>query len=257
MSNEPTSTDLVKKPASDLARPSYVAAGDTRGTEHLTKDDLQMPRLALAQKTSHEIDPTDPKYIDGLKFTDLFNSLTSEIYGKGPMEFVIVRADAPRYMEFTPLDQGGGVKDFNVPANDPRTQFTTDVEGKSVPPVATKFYDFVILMLPTLEPIALSFKSTGLKVARQLNALMKFRGGPIFMGKYRLSTGTAVSPKGTYAVFQVKNAGNVDEDTYRIAEQAYESFKDREIVIDREHGDAAEPADGDATGDTSFDTSKM
>ena len=248
-----TTADLVKQPAAALARPAYVAQGDVRGTEHLTKDDLQMPRLALVQKTSHEIDPTDPKYIDGLKFTDLFNSLTGEIYGKGPLEFVVVRADPPKHIEFTPLDQGGGVKDFNVPNDDPRTQFTTDAEGKSVPPVATKFYEFVVLLLPSLEPIAMSFKSTGLKVAKQLNSYMKLRSGPSFMGKYRLTTSTAVSPKGTYAVYQIRNAGNVDEETYRFAESVYESFKDRVLVVDREHPEVRD----EGAGDTDFDTSKM
>lgn len=255
MSNDkaPKTDQLTTAAQSALARPSYIADGDARGTEHLTKDDLQMPRLAVAQKTSHELEPDHPRYIDGLKFLDLFNSLTGEIHGRGPLEFVVVRADPPRYIEFNPLEQGGGVKDFNVPPNDPRTQFTTDADGKSVPPVATKFYDFIVLMLPSLEPIALSFKSSGLKAAKQLNTYMKLRGGPIFAGKYVLTSAMASNAKGAYAVYQIKPAGFVDEQTYHAAEAAFGSFRDRAITVDRgeAHEDEAQP------GDTSFDTKEM
>lgn len=240
-------------PAGALERPSFIPKGDTRGTDHITKNDLQMPRLALGQGLTPQV--SEGK--DGFTVGVLFNSLTEEIYGKGPIEFTVVRADPPRYVEFIPRDEGGGVRDPNVPPNDPRTKFTMDGNGKPVPPIATKYYDFIIMMLPVGDDpmsnlIALSLKGSGLKVAQRLNALMKLRNMPSFGGRYSLVSAMDKNAKGTFAVYRITNAGNItDEPTYRLAEQAYELLKDKTLVIDREPGD--EPDDPA----TNFNTNNM
>jgi hypothetical protein len=221
--------------------PDYVRVGGHRGTDHITKDDLQMPRMGLAQGLSPQLMAGDSKYIEGLAVGMMFNNLTNHVYGRGPLEFCVLRADPPRGIEFFPLDQGGGIKDFNVPLTDPRMQFGPNGEK----PVATKFYDFVIMLLPSKELIALSFKSTGLKTARQLNALIKLRNTDIFAGKYILTTAMTKNKSGTFAIFNVANAGFVDLETYRYAEAMYEALKDKELVFERE------------AGDDSFDTDNM
>ncbi len=241
---------LQTTPTQAMERPAFLSVDDVRGTEHLTKDDIQLPRIGLAQGLSPEIQDGDPKFISDLKVGMMFNNLTRQIIepAKGPIEFTVIRAERPRYVEFIPRTAGGGIKDFDVPANDPRTQFTRDpVSGQSVPPVATKFYDFIIMMLPVTTPqeamqkiIALSFKSTGLKVARNLNGLMKLRNAPTFAGKYTLKTGMDKNSKGTFAVFQIANAGWVDEPTYKIAEAAYKGLEGKTVVIEREPGEEDE-----------------
>jgi len=241
-----------------VALPSYLKEGDTRGTEHLTKDDIAMPRIGIAQQMSPQLNPTESQWIEGLKMGEMFNNVTDGVLGKGPLEFTIVRADPPRGVEFVPREEGGGIKDPNVPLNDPRMMFGPDGER----PIATKFYDFIIMLLGTQELIALSFKSTGLKVARQLNSLMKYpvraigAGGvptiarvPSFAKKYTLSVVTEKNSKGVYYNFSVKAVGFVDEMTFKLAEQFYLAIKDKDIVIEREPG-----ADDDPTN---FDTSKM
>jgi len=226
-------TNLVKPSETGISVPAYVRTGDTRGTEHIHREDLQMPRLGLAQGLSPQLMPGDPNHIEGLSVGQMFNNLTHENYGRGPLEFVVVRADPPRGIEFFPLEQGGGIKDFNVPLNDPRMLFGADGEK----PVATRFYDFIIMLLPTQELIALSFKSTGIKVAKQLNALIKLRNAPLFAGKYKLASVMTKNKAGTFAIFQVANAGFVDELTYHRAEAIYETLKDKQITFDREPGD--------------------
>jgi hypothetical protein len=254
---------LQTKVEGTVARPAFIPAGDTRGTEHITKDDIQMPRLGLAQGLSPQVQDGDPKRIPDLKVGMLFNNLTNEII-PAPVEFTVIRADRPRYVEFIPREQGGGIRDFDVPAHDPRTQFTRDAQGKSVNPVATKFYDFIILMLPVngVDPgsnlIALSFKSTGLKVARQLNGLLKMRNAPSFACKFKLTTGMDRNAKGTFAVYQVANAGWVDDEaTYKLAESLHESLRGAAIAIDRTDMDVEDDAVENGEGDTTFDPNKM
>lgn len=226
-------TALAKREESFItSRPSYIEASDTRGAEHIGKDDIQMPRLGLAQAQSPQLLEGDPKYIDGVKIGELFNNLTDVNYGKGPLQFSVVRADAPRGIEFTPLEEGGGIKDFNVPLDDPRMQWDGDAK-----PIATKFYDFVLMLWPTRELIALSLKSSGLKVARALNAYIKLRNAPVFAGKYELSTTMAKGPAGSYATHVVKNAGWISEKEFTMANDVFEGLKDKVIDIDREPGE--------------------
>src|SRR5579872_451725 len=148
---------LVPKGLEDLVtldRPEGKDEG-LLGSEGIGREDILLPRVGLAQKTSPEIDPTQVgKYIEGLQFTDMFNSLTKQPYGKGPLHFVIIRRDNPRFIEFNPLEQGGGIKDMNVPAGDPRALFTTGPNGERVKPAATMFYDFIVLLLTGLDPKA-------------------------------------------------------------------------------------------------------
>jgi len=264
----PKNTDVVKADENTaLARPDFIHTGDRTGTEHITRDDVQMPRLALAQSLSPELDEKHARYIEDLKLGHLFNSLTGENFKGGPVEFHIVKAGSPRWVEFTPRDQGGGVKDPNVPPGDKRTEFTKDpTTGMSIPPIATKFYDFVVLLLPwdAVDPmsrfIALSFKSTGLKVAKQLNALIQFRNAPIYEGKYVVTSVDEQNAKGKFKNFQIKNAGwAASAEQVAALKAMYDNLKDTSVVIDRSDADLPDdpgiPPDGE--GDTTFDPNAM
>lgn len=228
---------IAKTGPTALARPDFINATDRRGADDIDRGDLQMPRLALAQALSPELDSSSPKYIEGLRNGDAFNNLTGDVYGKEPLEVVIVRVDRPRFVEFNPREAGGGIKDFNIAPDDPRTQFGPNGEK----PVATKFMEYVALLGPEREPIALSFKGSGLKVARKLNALIKFSNAPSFAMKYVLTPTIEKNPKGSFAVFNVKPAGFVDEDTFHYAEAVYESIKDRALAVERDDDSSEAP----------------
>lgn len=242
-----------------LARPSFIPTGNVEGTEVIKREDMQLPRLALAQAMSPQLKDTDPKYIEGLAVGHLFNSLTGENFKKGPLEFIILRADRPRYVEFIPRSEGGGIKDPNVPPNDPRTQFGPSGE----PPVATKFYDFIILRLPFNEAdpmpsvIGLSFKNTSLKVARALNGLIKIKNAPLYACRYTITSVDEKNAKGEFKNFAIRQVGFVeDEKLYHLAKGMYDALQKMDVTIDMDGADrdSAEPADG---GDASFDTRGM
>lgn len=228
-----TENKLEKVGPGMMMRPDYIPAGK-EGTEHISRDDLIMPRIAIAQGLSHEMIEDDAAFIERLKLGHMFNNLTGYVYGRGPLEFLVVRADPPHGIEFIPLKEGGGVKDFDVPLNDPRMDFTTDEEGERKKPVATKFYDFLVVLLPSMETVALSFKSTGLKVAKQLNSFIKLREAALYMGKYQLTSVTETNSQGTYGVYVVKNAGWIDKEMIEWAKAAFENMKDKVVVIEHD-----------------------
>jgi hypothetical protein len=244
-----TQDALVKVGPSALAVPEYVTAGSD-GTEGIQSEDLKIPRLALAQALSPELSESDPKYVEGLKVGDAFNSFTGEVYGKKPLDVVIVRIDKPRYVEFFPREAGGGVKDYNVAASDPRVQFTTNEKGERIKPLATKFIDMIALLGEDLEPIALSFKGSGLKAASKIETFLAMRiknGQRIksFASIFTLTPTLEKNQKGSYSVFTVKFKGNASAEAFAAGQGFYDSIKDKTLdVTDAQAGDA-EVKDGD------------
>lgn len=255
--DEETALAKTEAPGALAPMPDFIPRG-SEGTEHMTRDDVQIPRIAIAQGLSPQVNPDDDLYIDGLKQGDMFNTLTGQILGRGPLDFHIVRADKPRYIEFNDRDEGGGVKDMNVPPGDPRTLFRTDEDGQSLPPLATKFYDYFVVPVPLPEEagsgfnlvLALSMKGSQIKVAKQFNMLIKSRGAAVYGGRYSVTTVSEKNSKGSFYNFKVEVCR--DQPWAESAEQLaflktlFESMKDKVLKVDREPGgDEADGSDGD------------
>lgn len=249
MATDKSNTELATVPKGmedmmTLDRPTGKDEG-TLGNEGIGRGDVQMPRIGLAQKMSPEIDPTNAaRYIEGLQFTDLFHTGTRKKLGKGPLHFVILRRDDPRWIEFRPLDEGGGIIDPNVRKGDPRTQFNGTEK-----PIATEFHDFIVLLLDGFDPkkpldsiVALSLKSSAIKAAKELNFLVTLRGPKLICkGVYTVTSGSATDKKtqGVYATYKFANAGWLKPDSVveKMAIEMFEAWKDREVEIDRGHND--------------------
>lgn len=226
--------------------PSFMEKGDRRGLETITKEDMLVPRLALAQALSPEVTEGDPKHVPGMKPGDLFNSLTKQIYPQ-PVYVQILRKDSLRAMEFIPLSENanGGVRDPNVPMGDPRLKWGENGEK----PKATLFRDFLAVILPgeghpRREMIALSFKSSGIKVAKALNGMIATRNKPIFAGKYVITSGLELKPK-PHKVYLIDNADWVSEEDYNIGAEGWEAMKDLDVTIDRGQPDVPGEGDGE------------
>lgn len=244
---------LAERQTTALARPSFIQEGDQRGTENIGQDDIKPPALKIAQSQSPEIKRSEPaKYIDGLREGELFNSLTREVYGEGPVNLIFVNQLGHRHVEFEPGNTGK-VLDFNVPDGDPRTQFTTEVkDGKQVrvKPVATKFYDYLILVISDAHPegelMTLSLKSTQLKKAVKLNTILVGSKVPAFAHLFKA---TPVPEKaGQYSIYGwlFEPVGWVTEEQYNRASEIFEQFKGKTIAVETDGADGIdEPAAAD------------
>lgn len=253
-------TNLEKAITGGLARPDWLTKGDVRGTEHITKDDAKMPRLGLAQK--QHTDPDEPCYVKGVQVGDFFNDLTGVSYGPGPHYFSVVRGDETRYIEFNPRSAGGGVKDMDVKPGDPRTKWRNTPEGR-LGPVATQFYDFVIVLrlgekrdddgnliekYKAVLPIMQSFKSTGIKHAKVLNGLIQGRFAPIFTGVYKLTSAPGKNAKGVFKTYKIENAGWIAQEEKDDLEALFKSFIGKKVEFNRDETENPEDE-----GDASFD----
>lgn len=233
---------------------------DLAGTEDIGAEDVRLPRLAIAQGLSPQITPGDARYIQGLTLFDLFNDLTEEVYGKGPITFVPVRRDIRR-IEFVPRSEGGGIVDMDVPPNDPRLKWTVE-DGVKRPPQATTFVEYVILMLrpgKQPEPIVLSIKGTNKENRRasdKITTVVKLRP-PIYASLFKIDTQVpAKNDKGTFGVPRIKDAGFIPKDSpagaalFAFAKNFHDSLEGKEIVVNREPGeDDFDTGETASTGD--------
>lgn len=250
-----------------MARPTSLDRNDRTGTEDITLDEVQLPRLSIAQGLSPQLVPTEGQFIKGLTIGEMFNDVTSEVYGSGPVTVIPVKRHVTR-IEFDPNDRKVPL-DRNVPANDPRMKW--DGQNK---PRATEFVEFVCLLLrpgKSPEKVIVSIKTTNKQqrqAAKLWTTFIVMREAAIYSGMYTLTTKieTGQNQKGektAYGVFIVRNAGFVPVDTdagmalYNYAQQFAESLEGKVIVTDRDGGEESEAAETAGGGDTSFDPSKF
>jgi len=229
---------LAELSAMDIT-PAWILPGDL-GTENISPEHCKIPRLSIAQPGSPQLIKNDPQYIPGLANGDAFNNLTGEIFGDGPIEVIVIRADTPRWMEF---DEDRKLIDREVKAGDPRTLWTSDpVSRKRIPPIATQFFDYIVLKLPKLEPMALSFKSTGIDTATTLNGLIKSKKVPIFSIRYQLTPKGFSNDQGNWTNFIVKQLGWTSPEMYKRADQAFADFKKTEVEFEGTNDTEAVPS---------------
>jgi len=72
--------------------------------------------------------------------------------------------------------------------------------------VATQFYDYVIVLWPSRQFIAVSYKSTGITAtAKPLNGLVSERGTDIYEGRYRMTSFSDKNAKGNFRSAMIVN----------------------------------------------------
>ena len=245
---EPDPLDVLGFEITDR-RPDYIPEGDSTGAEGITAQDIERPRLSIAQGLSPQMTPGDSAYVDGLGMFDFFNSANGEVYGKGPLYFVVVKHEKRR-IEFRPRAEGGGVVDMDVPLNDPRLNWTTGEDGKSIPPRATTFSEFVVLLLRPggkTEPIVLSIahrNKFNSRAAMRLYGFIRMHATqgkasvPIFDVVYSVTSKPEKNDKGTFGTPVIEQVGFYNSPQLSaLAREMHEALRDKAIVTSREPGD--------------------
>jgi hypothetical protein len=224
MAEEKKTEALATQSASQALGPApdYIPKS-RRGFEDTLQTDILIPRLALAQALSPQVTEGDPSRIEGLKPGDLFNSVTGQNYGKSVIVQVL-RKMPLRAMEFRSIEAGGGVLDPNVPMNDPRLKWGNSGDKKKDQPRATLFRDFLAVILPQREMIALSFKSSGITAAKNLWGLATMANRDCFAVAMKISTSTKLTPK-PHQIYKIDPTGWVSETDMRLGEEMYEAVQ--------------------------------
>jgi len=216
--------------------PAYLRKTDSTpaaGTENMERQDITLPRLGLCQALTPQRLRTDPKYIPGLEEGQFFNTITQQVYGDKvrvvPLLFYKSR------LLFGPMEEGGGLKcraddnivGIGVPGGE-CAKCSLSMFGKAgEPPECNQLYNYASVVLDEHDEIrmenmlAVSFRSTQLKVARDWNALIRLRRADLFAGIYEFKS--IPQKKDNYNWFGhiIAPTGWVSEQAYRTAQELY------------------------------------
>lgn len=252
---------LAKRGENSLTVPSYLSEidlGNDTGLQEISASDMTMPRLALAQKMHKEVDEDSPKYIPGLKPGMFFNTLTKDIYGKGPLWVTPLFVKKHRRL-FSPRDEGsktlcvsnngltGGRINPNCNACD-KSKFGFDKKSQKVTkPECTLFWTYIALLHLDenhFYPVSISLKSKAIKPAEDFNAFMRLRQingktAPAFTGVYCLSSylddSSPANPFHNVKFVNPENGGWIPEALLSNVRGLFEEFRGKIDKVAGEH----------------------
>lgn len=201
--------------------PAYIKQGQNRGSENVTQDDLQLPRIDVLQALSPQVQKKKDEYIPGAEVGMLFNTLTGELYKDGvhvtPVSF------ARRYLVWVDRkkDAEGGLRGvFDTLEEAERfVDEQDDADKLEVVPTAEH-----LVLLDDGTEVIISMAKSKMKVSRRFNSLVRLNGGDRFSRRYLVTSVDDKSAQGEFQNLSFTNAGYPSEEVYLKAERLYEAI---------------------------------
>lgn len=216
--------------------------GDRAGMENVTREDTLIPRLCIAQALSPQMKKSNEAFIKDLEVGDLFNSVTGEIYGKSVN--VVPLFFWTSFIDFKPIEDGGGINAMYDNVEEvPQGALSWGENGEK--PQVTKFANFMILLVRLDSkpmPTCISFKATGLKVAKRWNGMARDLNLPMYSRVYELETITASKGANEWESLRITPRTFVPQEFFNQAEAAFKQLKAVGVQVDTQGLDGEETA---------------
>lgn len=174
--NEPAKSNVtpIKSTAVAMAvDDDAMAKFSGMGTENVTVDDINIPRILLLQGLSPQLDSNKAEYIEEAKSGDFADS-TGVLFKKG-LEFVVCHF-AKQYLEWHP-ERGKGLQANHGTDASVLQQATKNSDGKMIMPsgnVLEEHWTFYVLNLSAHgKRSTISLSRTQRKAAKDLNSSLR------------------------------------------------------------------------------------
>lgn len=213
--------------------PEFLQQYGAVGNESVGVEDIVIPRLGLIQQLSPEVDDSDPKFIEGAKPGDFFNSLTRELY-QSPVSVVFV----DRKKEFTVFKKrsaGGGFRgSFLSEAEAKATIAAGDepADQMEIVETATNFGLILDEVGHVRSEIVIPMTSTKLKVDRQINSMIRLRGAARFASVFYLESTKEKNDKGTFYNIKATIGPWVSQNIAEAGKRMYDAIHSGDRKID-------------------------
>lgn len=183
--------EMVKKEESALATvPDYLKedlSHNDLGNENVGRDDLIVPRLKQLQQLSPEVDKGDAKYVPGAEAGSFFNSLTRTVV-EPPVVFCPFHYDMT-YVVFKKREAGGGFVGAFTTEKEAIEEMRLQADADKMEVSQTAVHWVVYQGADgKWQEAALHMPSTKLTASRELNSLVKLRGGARWSHLYVISS---------------------------------------------------------------------
>jgi len=255
-----------------LAVPDYITGRE--GTEQIERQDVTYPRLGLCQSLTPQKKKSDANHIPNLTDGQFFNTITGEIYGESVL--VVPILFSKQRIKFHPMSEGGGIEcqSFNGKDGGFLSPKCEELDGTTVcehakfsdnhRPTCDKLHNRPAAIVKPIDrpasggiffcevadiPIIISLKSTGLKVSKQWNSLVKLNPNtPMFARVYELISTEVTKGQQSWFAPTIKPRGFVPPDLFRQLKTAYDSLKDVNITADMTGMETEEAPDETGAG---------
>lgn len=219
--------------------------GTGRGSEGVSTQDLVIPRLEIIQDLSPQRKKSDPAYIEGAEEGMMFNTVTKELYPTGvTIVPVLFRKE---YIVWKLRKKGGGFQG-TFPTMEQAEALRTSLDNPDDYESVDTHQNFCLLVRPettaddpVVDEVVISFAKSKAKIGRQLNSIIKMRGGDRWSSAYRIEVVPATNKNNdAFFNFKVTPIGYVSPAMAALAERMYEDVKAFRKDVARDA-----PADGD------------
>lgn len=227
------SKEIAKKQEQAVA--AYT--GPTGLADNITAADLKLPRVALLQSMTKQVQDQPDVYKPG----GFMNTLTQDVLPT-PLVFTPVFV-FKNCIRWNPREKGGGIVYKTL-------KFTADVikdiswQGQEKP-VATQYINCVCLIEGQDMPLVISFCNTSFKAGQDLLTLVQL-SGCAWKYQYELQSVKTSNAKGTWHVMRVKRLSLTAEAKATEAAHLYENVKG--MAIDTDYEGATDVVSDGATG---------
>jgi hypothetical protein len=236
--------------------PEYLKGLGREGLEEMDRSDFVLPRIAIAQTLSPALKKNKPQYIEHLEEGQMYNTVTKEIYGED-LFFIAVMFSKARIL-FEDINKGGGIlcQSLNginggqlCPASCDACDKSKFLEGNS--PECNKFMNYPGFVLAKDKGsirgmAAVSLKSTGVKIAKQWNSVIRLSNLPVYAKVYRVSVIEDSANNNDFWNYKIDPAGFTPEPLVNQCQNLYQSLKAQGVKVDLEDAD-----------DSDFNTTEM
>lgn len=220
------STKELKTKSGEVARPSFMDSGSTRGSEGVGIDDITIPRVDVLQALSPQRKKTNSEYIEGAEEGMLFNTVTKKLYGQS-FTFVPVYF-RKEYVIWKDRKEGGGFCGAFSSEQEALNAMSDQDLNPEIHQISDTGQHFGLLVndhesaTPEIEEAVISMSRSKMKVSRQLNTMIRMAGGDRFERAYTVASAEAQNNNGEeFFNISVKQLGYVSEEVFKAAEVVY------------------------------------
>lgn len=231
-----TSEALATRGNTALANmPEYLKTqvGNRAGLENTDQTDLLIPRLVVTQQLHPQLKKSNENFIPGLEIGDIFNSANSRVYGA--QVTVVPLYFFKQYIEFKPIEEGGGIVAQYTHAEDVPNKGLEFGTGEKGRPRVTEFKNWMCLLISKdekPEPIVVSFKSSALKDCRRWNSFIRSTSLPAYAKYYTLDSIAKSKGSLEWNAFKITPGEFVPQDFFKSAEAFFGQLQARGAKMD-------------------------
>lgn len=231
--------------------------------------EMQIPFIRLLQPMSPQLNKKKPEYIDGARSSDIFNNVTSQYWDGEAGIKVIACYQTTKYLEFVPLEMGGGFRG-EISPNSHLLQQTSRAGAREILPNGNELvksdqhFCLVVEEDGSFQPAVIDMKSTMLKVSRRWKtqiAMQKVKNPktgvlmtpPVFATMWRLYAVEESNDKGSWSTWGVEKVGLLtDRDLMMEAKTFRDSIAAGEVKAAPEADESASGASRQVDSDIPF-----